>query len=47
MEPQVSKPFLAASTAASASVLPPRAISAIGCSSIGETSVNVESDGTR
>jgi hypothetical protein len=47
IEPQVSKPFLAASTAASASFAPPRAISAIGVSSIGETSVKVEADATR
>ena len=47
IEPQVSKPFFAASTAALASSTPPRATSAIGSSSIGEMSVKVESDGTR
>ena len=44
---QVSKPFLAASTAASASSTPPRATSAIGVSSIGEISEKVEADATR
>ena len=44
IEPQVSKPFFAASTAALASSTPPRATSAIGSSSIGETSVKVEPD---
>jgi hypothetical protein len=47
IEPQVSKPFLAASTAAFASSTPPRATSAIGSSSIGEISVKVEREGTR
>jgi hypothetical protein len=47
IEPQVSKPFLAASTAAFASSTPPRATSAIGSSSIGEMSVKVEREGTR
>lgn len=37
----------AAATAASASWAPPRATSAIGCSSIGETSVNVRAEATR
>jgi hypothetical protein len=47
IEPQVSNPFFAASTAAFASSTPPRATSAIGSSSIGETSVNVSSEPTR
>jgi hypothetical protein len=47
IEPQVSKPFLAASTAVSASSAPPRATSAIVVSSIGEISEKVEDDGTR
>jgi hypothetical protein len=45
--PQVSKPFLAASTAAFASSTPPRATSAIGSSSIGDMSVNVAEEPTR
>ena len=47
IDPQVSKPFFAASTALDASSAPPRATSAIGSSSIGEMSVKVESEGTR
>jgi hypothetical protein len=47
IEPHVSKPFFAASTAAAASSAPPRATSAIACSSIGEMSVKVEREGTR
>jgi hypothetical protein len=47
IEPQVSKPFLAASTASEASSAPPRATSAIGSPSIGEMSMKVEPDGTR
>ena len=39
--PRRRSPSRAASTAASASAAPPRATSAIGCSSIGETSANV------
>lgn len=47
VEPQVVVASRAAATAWSASSAPPRATSAIGCSSIGETSVNVVGDATR
>ena len=47
MPPQIENAPRAAATAAAASCAPPRATSAIGCSSIGETSVNVSGDATR
>ncbi len=45
--PQIANAPRAAATAAAASFAPPRATSAIGCSSMGETSVNVAADATR
>ena len=47
MPPQTGNASRAAATAAAASSAPPRATSAIGASSIGETSVNVRLDDTR
>jgi hypothetical protein len=47
MPPQASNPAFAAATAASTSSTPPRATSAIGSSSIGETSVNASAEPTR
>ena len=47
MPPQTWNAPRAAATAAAASCVPPRATSAIGASSIGETSVNVPADPTR
>ncbi len=44
---QPGKAALAAATAAATSAAPPRAISAIGCSPIGDTSVNVSAEETR
>jgi hypothetical protein len=45
--PLVENAPRAAATAAAASCSPPRATSAIGCSSIGEMSVNASGDPTR
>ena len=47
VEPHVALAARAAATARSASSAPPRATSAIGCSSIGETSVKAPVDPTR